>query len=112
MKQFRYTKYYRGIHLNLTCVCKNIKEAAEIFDVSAYLVRTYGGSGLPPRDKEAIDKPNVCFAAFEHSGEAGYFVPKKLIGKLMPLAEAQRMVDEHRKECTTYQATLKKYNAE
>lgn len=110
LKQYRYTRYYRGIHLDTVCVCKNIKEAAEILDTSAYLVKTYGGAGIEPNVQIAIENPGKCFAAFEHSGEAGYFVPRNLIGKMMPFDEAQRMVDEHREECKTYQDTLKKYN--
>lgn len=108
MKEYQFPQYYRGIHLISIVVCKTIGDAAKLWDISAYQIKTYGYINQP-RTQMAIDNPYLRIVKFDNSGEARYFLPKSAFDKYMKWVDAQNIIDKHRENCGTYNETVKRY---
>lgn len=109
MKEFKFTKTHRGITLHCIAVTKNIKEVCRLFDVNYYFIKEYAYKN-EPKTELAIKNPNKRIVYFEHSGEAGYFLPKEQINVPMLYEEAIKIIDEHRKRYPTHQDTINNFD--
>lgn len=107
MKQFDGMHLYRGIQIPVVFCCKSVKEASQLMGLSCYYIKTYYGCVSPNNDM-LLKNPNIVFASFEYSGEAGYAF-RDLVGMLMPLEKIKEKIDKHREICRTYSDTIKKY---
>lgn len=108
LKEYWFYLMYRGIQLNCGICAYTKKDAAKVFDVTMYFINNWG-SCSDAHSELGIKNPLLRMAKFEHSGEAGYFVPKELINKPIKYIEAIAIIDEHRKVCRTYDETIKMY---
>lgn len=109
MIEIKYTGIYKGIQFKEILVVKYQKDACKIWGVTPYHIKTWCYIG-EPKTELAIKNPYVKIAMFEHSGEAGYFVPKNKIGIPMKRIDLVTIINNHRTICSHYGATMDWYN--
>ena len=108
MKTYSISSLYRGIQLTLMVLAKSNADAARIADVSAYHMRQYSGVVKGRHPMLPADAEDESIYAYFDSGELTYAMPDNR-RTLFPYSQMKEIIDAHRKECPTYQATLEKY---
>jgi hypothetical protein len=103
-KTFSYVKYIRGIELEVICVTTSKKRFAEILDSSIAHISGYATS-YDLRYPICNDNPDVLFAQPGMGGEATAAFNK---GEIKTLEEYTDLIDEHRKNYSTYRDFLEK----
>jgi hypothetical protein len=103
-KTFSITHYYRGIEIELICVTTSKKKFAELTNISLSSINKYASSYDLRYDicNENID---VLFAQPGMGGEATVAFNK---GEIKTLEEYKDLINEHRKNYSTYRDFLEK----
>jgi predicted transcriptional regulator len=103
-KTFSITHYYRGIEIELICVTTSKKKFAELTNISLSSINKYASSYDLRYDicNENID---VVFAKAGMGGEVRYILNREDIN---PLDVVKKIINEHRKNYSTYRDFLEK----
>lgn len=100
MKQFIFTKIYRGIQLDVIVVCNSIAEAAKIADSTYYHISEYASKvDADPAHVLPYTNPGKLYTRFGRSGETGHFLPEYKMNIWMTWQEATSIIDTHRHTC-------------
>jgi hypothetical protein len=104
LKEFGFTKNYRGIEFRVICVTTSQKKFAELLGISANFIKNYGYS-YEPKHQECIDNPDTLFAEIGLGGEGTYVFERN---KVLLYTEYKAMVDKHREAYSSYRDYLEK----
>ena len=105
-KTYSLTTYHRGVELQVLCVTTSKKKFAELIDKPIGHINNYASS-FDLRYSVCNDNPDVLFAQPGMGGEARMIFNN---GEIKTLEEYKDLVDEHRKNYSTYRDFIEKTN--